>query len=86
MYRVPYAGFIGDYQSIQVLVPTANGFPWLAKLTGASYFNQPAGASYSMVGDDIPFFLHPPRPPVGAHGAGGLDNTDRQADTRQHQH
>jgi hypothetical protein len=31
LYRVPYAGFKGDYQSIQVLTPTANGFPWLAK-------------------------------------------------------
>ena len=26
-YRVPFAGFKGDYQSIPVLVPTANGFP-----------------------------------------------------------
>ena len=32
VYRVPYAGFKGDYQSIQVLTPTANGFPWLARL------------------------------------------------------
>ena len=28
--RVPFAGFKGDYQSIQVLAPTANGFPWFA--------------------------------------------------------
>ncbi len=54
---MPYAGFIGDYQSIQVLTPTANGFPWLAQLVGASYSNRPAGETYSMVGDDIPFFL-----------------------------
>jgi len=63
--RVPYAGFVGDYQAIQVLAPTANGFPWLAKLVGPSYFNQPAGATYTLVGDDIPFFLvhfdHPSR-------------------------
>jgi hypothetical protein len=32
-YRVPYAGLKGDYQSKQVLVPTAAGFPLLAKLT-----------------------------------------------------
>ncbi len=55
--RVPYAGFKGDYQAIQVLSPTANGFPWLAKLANGSYTNQPAGASFSLVGDDIPFFL-----------------------------
>ncbi|MGY3267038.1 S8 family serine peptidase [Lysobacter sp. HA35] len=55
--RVPFAGYIGDYQARQVLVPTANGFPWLAKLTGSSYFNQPSGAAYTMAGNDIPFFL-----------------------------
>ncbi|GAB1597035.1 S8 family serine peptidase [Lysobacter claricitrinus] len=55
--RVPFSGYIGDYQTRQVLVPTANGFPWLAKLTGNSYFNQPSGATYSMAGNDVPFFL-----------------------------
>ena len=54
--RVPYAGFKGDYQAIQVLAPTANGFPWLTKLVGANLVNQPAGASYSLVGSDIPYF------------------------------
>lgn len=55
--RVPYAGFKGDYQAIRVLEPTANGFPWLAKLSGTSLTNQAAGASYTLVGDDIPYFL-----------------------------
>ena len=55
--RVPFAGLKGDYQAIQVLAPTANGFPWLAKFDGASYTNQPGGASYTMAGNDIPFFL-----------------------------
>jgi minor extracellular serine protease Vpr len=55
--RVPFAGYIGDYQARQVLVPTANAFPWLAKFDGATYFNQSGGASYSMSGNDIPFFL-----------------------------
>ena len=32
---VPYAGFIGDYQTVPVLTPTANGFPWLARLNAA---------------------------------------------------
>lgn len=55
--RIPYAGFKGDYQTTQVLTPTPNGFPWLAKLSGASLFNQPSGATYTLVGDDVPFFL-----------------------------
>jgi minor extracellular serine protease Vpr len=57
VYRVPYAGFKGDYQSITVLNPTPFGFPWLASLSGGSYFNQPDGATYTMVGEDIPYFL-----------------------------
>lgn len=55
--RVPYAGFKGDYQSIQVLTPTANGFPWLAKLSGDSLLNQPSGGTFSMAAGDIPYFL-----------------------------
>jgi subtilisin family serine protease len=55
--RVPYAGFKGDYQSIRVLAPTSRGFPWLAKRSGTLYFNQPGGASYSMQGIDIPYFI-----------------------------
>ena len=59
VYRVPFAGFVGDYQSIQVLFPTANNFPWLAKLIGTDYFNQPGGATFTMAGDDIAyFFIH----------------------------
>lgn len=58
MYRVPFSGFKGDYQSTQVLTPTANGFPWLASLAGATYTNRNAtGWTYSMVGSDIPYFL-----------------------------
>jgi minor extracellular serine protease Vpr len=56
--RVPYAGFKGDYQSIKVLTPTVNNFPWLAKLSGTSYTNQTAtGATYTLQGTDIPYFL-----------------------------
>jgi minor extracellular serine protease Vpr len=57
VYRVPYAGFKGDYQTTQVLTPTANGFPWLAQLSGTSFFNRPTGATYTLVGTDTPFFL-----------------------------
>lgn len=55
--NVLYAGFKGDYQSTQVLTPTTSGFPWLAKLSGTTFTNQPAGASYTMVGDDTPYAL-----------------------------
>jgi len=55
--RVPFAGFKGDYQAIQVLKPTANGFPWLAKVAGTSYQNQPGGAVYTLQGDDVPVLL-----------------------------
>jgi minor extracellular serine protease Vpr len=62
---VPYAGFAGDYQSITVLEPTAFGFPWLAKLDGTSYVNQPSGATFTMRDGDVPYFLvhfeHPAR-------------------------
>lgn len=55
--RVPFAGYIGDYQAKQVLVPTANGFPWLAKRNpDGSYTNQPGGATYTLVDGDIPYF------------------------------
>lgn len=56
-YRVPFVGFKGDYQSIQVLTPTANNFPWLAKLAGSSLFNQAGGATYTLQGGDIPYFI-----------------------------
>jgi hypothetical protein len=57
-YRVPFAGFVGDYQSIQPL-DGFNGatFPWLTKLEGGFYNNQPDGATYTLVGDDVPYFL-----------------------------
>lgn len=57
VYRVPFAGFVGDYQSIVVLEPTPYGFPWLAKLIGGYYYNQPDGATYTMADGDIPYFL-----------------------------
>ena len=34
--RVPYAGFIGDYQSIVAATPTAFGFPWVSRLTSCN--------------------------------------------------
>jgi minor extracellular serine protease Vpr len=57
LYRVPFAGFVGDYQSIVALAPTPYGFPWLASLIGGYYYNQPGGATYTMADGDIPYFL-----------------------------
>lgn len=56
-YRVPYAGFVGDYQTVPVLTPGVNGFPWLAQLIGTTYNNRPDGQAYTMEGDDVPYFL-----------------------------
>lgn len=58
-YRVPYAGFKGDYQSIQVLTPTSAGFPRVGRATtcirvvdgeciGGSYTLPPAGFVYTL--------------------------------------
>jgi subtilisin family serine protease len=53
--RVPYTAYNGDYQAIQVF--TLAGFPALAKLTATGFVLQPAGATYTITGNDIPFFL-----------------------------
>jgi minor extracellular serine protease Vpr len=58
-YRVPFAGFVGDYQGIQALTPTANGFPWIAYLNGG-FFNKLVNTSdwtFTMQGDDVPYIL-----------------------------
>ena len=49
--RVPYAGFTGDYQAIQVLAPTASGYPWLARTSnGTSFSKDTTGAPNTMAG------------------------------------
>jgi len=61
--RVPYAGYKGDYQAIKALTSTACDYPWLAKLTGtaaacgAGFARQTGPATYTLVGNDIPFVL-----------------------------
>lgn len=59
VYRVPFAGFVGDYQAIEVLAPTTHGFPWLAVLYGGSYYklSELYDWTYTMVGTDVPFVL-----------------------------
>jgi len=58
-YSVPFAGFVGDYQSIQALAPTTYGFPWLAGLSGGIFYKvtAPEDWTYTMAGGDIPYFL-----------------------------
>jgi hypothetical protein len=56
-YRVPFAGLKGDYQSFTVLAPTPVGFPWLAKLSGGFFINQPGGATFTLAGGDLPYVL-----------------------------
>jgi len=57
IYRVPFAGFVGDYQSIIALAPTAYGFPWLAKAVGTGFTGYPFGATFTLTGGDIPYIL-----------------------------
>jgi len=64
--RVPFAGFKGDYQSIQVLVPTANNFPVLGWTPDGNNFGFAGeGDVFTMQDFDIPFILvhldHPSR-------------------------
>jgi len=56
-YRVPYAGFKGDYQSIQVLAPTPAGFPLIARLVGTTLTLLPNGGSFTLTGSDVPYIL-----------------------------
>jgi subtilisin family serine protease len=52
---VPYVGFKGDYQSLQVLTPTRFGFPWLASEVGTSFVKQSAGTTYTLQKGDVPY-------------------------------
>jgi minor extracellular serine protease Vpr len=54
-YRVPFAGFVGDYQGIQVLT---GGFPLLGwSPNGVNFGLAGAGDVFTMEGFDIPYFL-----------------------------
>ena len=56
--NVPFAGFKGDYQSTVVMTPTANNFPWLAKLSGTAYSNCAANpCAFTMAGTDLMYGL-----------------------------
>jgi minor extracellular serine protease Vpr len=56
--RVPYAGFKGDYQSIQVLTSGGFGFPALGwSPNGVNFGFAAEGDVFSLVGYDIPYIL-----------------------------
>jgi hypothetical protein len=55
VYRVPYAGFIGDYQAKVVLTSAGAGFPWLANSTLSG--NLAGGGTFTMTGDDVAYFV-----------------------------
>ena len=56
--RVPFAGYIGDYQARQVLVPTANNFPRLGwSPNGVNFGFAGAGDVFTLQGTDIPYVL-----------------------------
>jgi hypothetical protein len=60
VYRVPFAGYIGDYQAKLALTSGGYGFPWLAISSGGSFYGPvtgPADWVYSMVGEDVPYLL-----------------------------
>ena len=65
-FRVPYAGFIGDYQSLTILGAGAAGiFPTIGRLTAvvSSADHTPvhtpvaAGATFTMTGGNVPYVL-----------------------------
>ncbi|MBS3934399.1 MAG: S8 family serine peptidase [Truepera sp.] len=81
VHRVPFAGFIGDYQALVAMPPTVFRFPWLARLEGAAFVNQPDGARFTMQGGDVPYFLlH------FAHQAQFMEMNILHADTRRPVH
>jgi len=57
--RVPYAGFIGDYQSLEVLTPGAfDVFPTMGWTPdGSDFWLVPEGFVYTMEGFDVPNVL-----------------------------
>lgn len=53
--RVPFAGYVGDYQEIEVL-GNEYGLPWLVSYYSAAFpLTDPSEWTFSMQGDDIPF-------------------------------
>ncbi len=86
--RVPYAGFVGDYQSIQVLTPAIPALlrASVAGEAGRRFIYEPAGWCQLLDGwRRHPVLPAAPRPPVVAHGLEVWNADQKQADS-QHQY
>jgi subtilisin family serine protease len=58
VYRVPFAGFVGDYQGIQVLTPTPFNFPALGWTPdGVNFGFASPGDTFTLQGFDFPYIL-----------------------------
>jgi hypothetical protein len=59
VYRVPYAGYVGDYQGIQSLTDMGYDFPWLAYLDNFGFYNRIVddGRVFTLEGGDVPYVL-----------------------------
>ncbi|MEW6086194.1 MAG: S8 family serine peptidase [Chloroflexota bacterium] len=58
VYRVPFAGFVGDYQGIQMLTPTPFNFPALGWTPDGTNFGFASpGDTFTMQGFDVPYIL-----------------------------
>jgi minor extracellular serine protease Vpr len=57
--RVPFSGFVGDYQRIEHMTDAGFGLPWVSVLIGGNLYQVtgPADWVFSMEGDDVPIFL-----------------------------
>jgi minor extracellular serine protease Vpr len=56
-YRVPFAGYKGDYQAVRVLTDAGSGLPWLARLSGDTFSKASDMAIFTLQNGDIPYFL-----------------------------
>ena len=63
---LPYAGYKGDYQAQQVLLPTASGFPWLASLNEKARRSATSrgGLDVQPDGEQLPVLPVPPEHPA----------------------
>jgi subtilisin family serine protease len=53
--RVPYTGYKGDYQALQVLTPVSGkNYPWLTKVVNGTATSEPSGATYTLQAGDYP--------------------------------
>lgn len=56
-FSIPFAGFVGDYQDVPVLYADPYGLPYLVSYYSAAFpLTDPSEWTFSMQGDDIPFF------------------------------